>query len=399
MKIPIFSNLKLLSLIFIFKFRSTDNLQFLKNKKNKNFKIKKKDSFLCKFGKCALLIDRFFFQISVQNQISDQFFSAPTCSSPRKSGILSTRPPRLWRTFRKSCRTSNWTTSTWCWSIGRKGMPKTRDCFRRARTARWGTRMWTIWTLGRLWNRPRRLEKPDRLGCRTLIPSRFRWALFKAYHFISLSLIHIFTLNRVITGFLFLFFRFVFWPIETLLEGKIRLKFRALPNHWFFQRVWESAEIKPSCLQVELHPYFTQVKLREFCKEKGIVVVGYSPLGNPGSAFFRKDGDPNVLTNEVVAEIAKTKGKVSGHGKFQKNEKKNKLSFSVPFLYENSFWELSSFQKKIEKSVKKCFLVITAFCNYSNPKIFFTFEYHFLFRIFNKTFFEMPKFRKKRLKN
>ncbi|CAL2032231.1 unnamed protein product [Caenorhabditis brenneri] len=80
-------------------------------------------------------------------------------------------------------------------------------------------------------------------------------------------------------------------------------------THKQIQRVWDAAEVKPACLQVELHPYFTQVKLREFCKEKGIVVVGYSPLGNPGSAFFRKDGDLNVLTNEVVAGIAKAHGK------------------------------------------------------------------------------------------
>ncbi|VDK59141.1 unnamed protein product [Cylicostephanus goldi] len=32
-------------------------------------------------------------------------------------------------------------------------------------------------------------------------------------------------------------------------------------------------------------------------------------LGNPGSAFFRKDGDPNVLTDPVVKKIAE------GHGK------------------------------------------------------------------------------------
>uniref|UniRef100_A0A8R1DI01 Aldo_ket_red domain-containing protein n=1 Tax=Caenorhabditis japonica TaxID=281687 RepID=A0A8R1DI01_CAEJA len=80
-------------------------------------------------------------------------------------------------------------------------------------------------------------------------------------------------------------------------------------NHKQIQRVWDNAEIKPACLQVELHPYFTQTKLRQFCKDKGIVVVGYSPLGNPGSAFFRKDGDPNVLTNETVAAIAKAHGK------------------------------------------------------------------------------------------
>ncbi|KIH50501.1 hypothetical protein ANCDUO_19420, partial [Ancylostoma duodenale] len=32
-------------------------------------------------------------------------------------------------------------------------------------------------------------------------------------------------------------------------------------------------------------------------------------LGNPGSAFFRKDGDPNVLTDPVVKKIAEAHGK------------------------------------------------------------------------------------------
>ncbi|CAJ0596827.1 unnamed protein product [Cylicocyclus nassatus] len=80
-------------------------------------------------------------------------------------------------------------------------------------------------------------------------------------------------------------------------------------NHKQIERVIANSTIKPAVLQVELHPYFQQKKLRAFCKEHGIAVTAYSSLGNPGSAFFRKDGDPNVLTDPVVKKIADAHGK------------------------------------------------------------------------------------------
>ena len=44
------------------------------------------------------------------------------------------------------------------------------------------------------------------------------------------------------------------------------------------------AKIRPAALQVELHPFLTQEKLLRFCREEGIAVTGFSPLG---AAFVR----------------------------------------------------------------------------------------------------------------
>ncbi|PAV89606.1 hypothetical protein WR25_19649 [Diploscapter pachys] len=80
-------------------------------------------------------------------------------------------------------------------------------------------------------------------------------------------------------------------------------------NHKQIERVLEKAKIKPAVNQVELHPYFQQKKLRDFCQQHNIAVTAYSSLGNPGSAFFRKEGDPNVITEPVIKKIADAHGK------------------------------------------------------------------------------------------
>lgn len=57
------------------------------------------------------------------------------------------------------------------------------------------------------------------------------------------------------------------------------------------QRILDNATIKPTCLQVELHVYFQQNELVDFCKANNIAVVAYSPLGSRGiGELYKQSG-------------------------------------------------------------------------------------------------------------
>uniref|UniRef100_A0A1I7VLL6 Oxidoreductase n=2 Tax=Loa loa TaxID=7209 RepID=A0A1I7VLL6_LOALO len=75
-------------------------------------------------------------------------------------------------------------------------------------------------------------------------------------------------------------------------------------NHKQILRVINNCTIKPAVLQVELHPYFQQHKLHNFCQEYGIVVTAYSPLANP-TMPFRKATDAVLLDDPVILKLAK----------------------------------------------------------------------------------------------
>ncbi|XP_062853169.1 aldo-keto reductase family 1 member A1-B isoform X1 [Trichomycterus rosablanca] len=64
------------------------------------------------------------------------------------------------------------------------------------------------------------------------------------------------------------------------------------------------ANIKPTVLQVEGHPYLAQVELLAHCKERGLVMTAYSPLGSPDRAWKRPD-EPILLEEPVIAALAK----------------------------------------------------------------------------------------------
>ncbi|KAM3719149.1 Aldo-keto reductase family 1 member [Dirofilaria immitis] len=85
--------------------------------------------------------------------------------------------------------------------------------------------------------------------------------------------------------------------------GKIRSIGLSNFNHKQILRVINNCTIKPDVLQVELHPYFQQRKLHNFCQEHGIVMTAYSPLANPAMPF-RKSTDAVLLDDPVILKFA-----------------------------------------------------------------------------------------------
>lgn len=67
---------------------------------------------------------------------------------------------------------------------------------------------------------------------------------------------------------------------------------------------------KPEMNQIELHPFLPQNVLVEFCKNNGILVTAYSPLGSPDSRLLRHQNDPKLMDHPLILDLA-TKHNVS----------------------------------------------------------------------------------------
>ena len=69
------------------------------------------------------------------------------------------------------------------------------------------------------------------------------------------------------------------------------------------------AAIRPAMNQIELHPYLQQQPMLEFCRENGILVTAYAPLGSGDRpAAMKKSGEPTLLDNPVVQRLAAKHG-------------------------------------------------------------------------------------------
>ena len=70
-----------------------------------------------------------------------------------------------------------------------------------------------------------------------------------------------------------------------------------------------SCRIPPEVDQVELHPYLQQRALVDACRENGMLLTAYSPLGSPARPErLRKDNEPVLLEDPVVTRIASYHG-------------------------------------------------------------------------------------------
>jgi alcohol dehydrogenase (NADP+) len=115
--------------------------------------------------------------------------------------------------------------------------------------------------------------------------------------------------------------------------------------------VYEAARIKPAVVQVESHPYLPETELLEFCKEKGIVLLAFAPLGHgmrPGPLE-----DPVILA--IAARVGKTPAQVLLAWAVQrgtavlttaKSAARAKENFDISMLPQDAFDEINRIQTR-----------------------------------------------------
>ena len=90
--------------------------------------------------------------------------------------------------------------------------------------------------------------------------------------------------------------------METLVDhGKCRAIGLSDVTLEILKDIYGSARIKPAVVQVESHPYLPETELLEFCKETGIVLLAFAPLGHGMK--------PGLLEDPVITGIAARMGK------------------------------------------------------------------------------------------
>lgn len=123
--------------------------------------------------------------------------------------------------------------------------------------------------------------------------------------------------------------------------------------------IYESARIKPSVVQVESHPYLPETELFEFCKEKGIVLLAFAPLGHGMHPGLLEDP---VITG-IAARVKKTPAQVLLAWAVQrgtavlttpKTPARARENFDISTLPEDAFNEINLIQtrQRLNKVVK-----------------------------------------------
>ncbi|KAH3857716.1 aldo-keto reductase family 1 member A1-like [Dreissena polymorpha] len=73
-------------------------------------------------------------------------------------------------------------------------------------------------------------------------------------------------------------------------------------------RIMKICTIKPSNMQVEVSPYFSNNQILDHCRQLGMTLTAYAPLGAPNRPW-RESEEPNVFEEQVLKDIATAKGK------------------------------------------------------------------------------------------
>jgi alcohol dehydrogenase (NADP+) len=116
--------------------------------------------------------------------------------------------------------------------------------------------------------------------------------------------------------------------------------------------IYESARIKPTVVQVESHPYLPETELLEFCREKGVVLLAFAPLGHGLK--------PGLLEDPVISAIAVRVGKTPAQVLLAwavqrgtallttpRSAARAKENFDISTLPEDAFDEINRIQTRL----------------------------------------------------
>lgn len=87
---------------------------------------------------------------------------------------------------------------------------------------------------------------------------------------------------------------------KLLATGKVKAIGVSNFNIRRLEELLRKTSVVPAVNQIEAHPYLQQADLLQYCKDKGILVQAYSPLGN------NQTGEPKAVDDPKVHELAKS---------------------------------------------------------------------------------------------
>jgi alcohol dehydrogenase (NADP+) len=75
------------------------------------------------------------------------------------------------------------------------------------------------------------------------------------------------------------------------------------------KKLMKGANLKPELNQIELHPYLQQEKMLHWCRENGVLLTAYAPLGSRDRhPSMKGDNEPSLLENPIINEVANKHG-------------------------------------------------------------------------------------------
>lgn len=131
-----------------------------------------------------------------------------------------------------------------------------------------------------------------------------------------------------------------------------------------------TARIRPSVLQVELHPYLQQKELLAYCKREKIALEAYSSLGSSGYSSLGMDKGHNLLSDPVLESIAKKHGKSPAQVALRWGLQRGTIIIPKTSKVERLKENLDLINWKLEEEDMKEIAALDRHCRYNDPGVF-----------------------------